>query len=785
MAIFTASVGISDIYNGSDAYTVYLTNEAEVVPASNDGTVSNGTLVTGNFKVLLGTIDVTTVASYSVVSASGSYDINTVTINVDGSYSVDVSGTALGASTNIILRATHIGTSFDLTLSITRSDASLNGSPSKTVRLSADRQTFNFANSASATISTDGDITLTVDKQNVTAQTVWTVENSKGAVPTASAFTATTGSDTATLTAASFGDNLGVGADDQVLFVRVTATADGLSDTITVHKVRQGDDIITSEAGGVTTITSSSGTSSTVSDGVAGVAGVRGNRQYTELVESVNAAVGGTPLASTNDIANPWQSPAVLSTTTDEGLKVSNWVKNNSIGSDGTLVFLDTVTVYSVGNQWSTTRFYNGTDWVIANEVIDGNLLVDGTISTQKIAAGAITADRITIDDNIEFTSNASGLVFNKTSLTDGTHGAFYGRGTNALGEPIAGFAVSSPTSSILFDSSGTFRLVGVDLYTGAPGTPTTYNNPGVSYYEVLAGTTELDITVIGAGGGGPNNAANAGYPYRLNGNPGGASTVQMYSGSNGSGSLLATYTASGGGGGPHGTLPIGNTGTGAAGEPSSKAPGGYGGPPNGAPGAGSSGSGGGSPGAYAAYYTNANSDNSVQQAVSLSGGYAGDTISITIVPSGTLSIKVTIGTGGTGGAAGSQYFGYWQGGASGGNGHASITDPSPNGDAIPIAQLNEAWFKTVPVWNSVAASATHSSSASTRAYFGSGAGWYNCKGGYFEDNSGGSTAGAPTFLYFSGTPSVVGYGTANYSPNNNAYLGTTYYRPSFKWFKL
>ena len=467
MAIFSASVGISDIFNGTDAYTVYLTNEAEVVPASNTGVVANGTTVTGNFKVLLGTSDVTAAATYTVVSASGSFNTSNVTVNSDGSYSVDVAGSVLGSSTNVILRATHASTPFDLTLSITRSDAATDGTAAKTVRVSADRQTFSFADSASATVSTDGDITVTVDKQNTSASTTWTVVNSKGAAPTASTYTATSGSNTATVTASAFGDNQGTGADDQVLFVKVTATADGLSDTITIYKIRQGDTLAVSTSGGTSTITSSNGSSSTVqsadtfktfivyraeltaviagtpsntgvvvnTDGsmgtqpsnwtlarptptasqtifsseatfkrtasvgnyaleqtwtaasaVSGVGGARGSRTFSIDVATLNAATSvGSALATSNDATNPWQNGSDLDATVTQGLRVADWVKNHSDGEDGTIVALDTVTVYHVANQWSATRYYTGSVWQTAAQVIDGNLLVQGSVAAQKL----------------------------------------------------------------------------------------------------------------------------------------------------------------------------------------------------------------------------------------------------------------------------------------------------------------------------------------------------------------------------------------------------------------
>ena len=106
-------------------------------------------------------------------------------------------------------------------------------------------------------------------------------------------------------------------------------------------------------------------------------------------VSAVNSATGGSALATSESASNPWQSAGSISATTAQGLKVSNWVKNNSAGFDGTLIPNDTVTVYHVANQWSSTRSYDGSgNWITVEEVIDGNLLVQGSISSTKLIIG-------------------------------------------------------------------------------------------------------------------------------------------------------------------------------------------------------------------------------------------------------------------------------------------------------------------------------------------------------------------------------------------------------------
>lgn len=62
-----------------------------------------------------------------------------------------------------------------------------------------------------------------------------------------------------------------------------------------------------------------------------------------------------------------------------------------------TKVVWDVVTLYNNTStpKFSMTRYWDGTVWVIFAEVIDGNLLVDGTILARHIRTGILTADMV------------------------------------------------------------------------------------------------------------------------------------------------------------------------------------------------------------------------------------------------------------------------------------------------------------------------------------------------------------------------------------------------------
>lgn len=65
-----------------------------------------------------------------------------------------------------------------------------------------------------------------------------------------------------------------------------------------------------------------------------------------------------------------------------------------TVTGSSTKVIGDTV-VISNGSSFSQTRYWGGSAWVSPGVVIDGNLLVNGTISGSKIGANEITADKI------------------------------------------------------------------------------------------------------------------------------------------------------------------------------------------------------------------------------------------------------------------------------------------------------------------------------------------------------------------------------------------------------
>ena len=64
----------------------------------------------------------------------------------------------------------------------------------------------------------------------------------------------------------------------------------------------------------------------------------------------------------------------------------------------GTPVFFDRVTEYNVSASYTETRYWNGSAWVAYTALINGNLIVDGSIiARDKLVARTISTDRLEI----------------------------------------------------------------------------------------------------------------------------------------------------------------------------------------------------------------------------------------------------------------------------------------------------------------------------------------------------------------------------------------------------
>lgn len=106
----------------------------------------------------------------------------------------------------------------------------------------------------------------------------------------------------------------------------------------------------------------------------------------------------------------------------------------------GIKVLNDRITLYNAAQGFAQTKYWSGSAWIAAAAVVDGNLIVTGTITGDKVAANTITADRIdsrglSIKDANGTVIFSSGIpqknILNSGTWTIGTSGTQTGFGEN------------------------------------------------------------------------------------------------------------------------------------------------------------------------------------------------------------------------------------------------------------------------------------------------------------------------------------------------------------------
>lgn len=80
------------------------------------------------------------------------------------------------------------------------------------------------------------------------------------------------------------------------------------------------------------------------------------------------------------------------------GTAWSDVTAENAIAAEGLSPVLgDVVTISNAGTGFSQTRFYDGANWVQVSQVIDGNLVVQGTMAADRLATGLVDSANIQI----------------------------------------------------------------------------------------------------------------------------------------------------------------------------------------------------------------------------------------------------------------------------------------------------------------------------------------------------------------------------------------------------
>lgn len=106
----------------------------------------------------------------------------------------------------------------------------------------------------------------------------------------------------------------------------------------------------------------------------------------------------------------------------------SDSTANTAVAAQGGAVINDLVVQYNNSAGFSQSRFWNGTAWVVVNAVVDGNLLVNGTVGAKSLTINSGTGNNLLADRNYADTSAwlvaSWGTLPTQATVTDGVSGS-------------------------------------------------------------------------------------------------------------------------------------------------------------------------------------------------------------------------------------------------------------------------------------------------------------------------------------------------------------------------
>jgi len=243
------------------------------------------------------------------------------------------------------------------------------------------------------------------------------------------------------------------------------------------------------------------------------------------------------------------------------------------------------------------------TSWVEQEAFLDGNLLVEGTVTADTVVAdgvdaaaiqaGAVKTANIDLDENLFIDNNGAGIIGGRDSATeyDSTTGGFYfGRELRSGG--ALGFEVSHTNVNASNEIEGIIHTDETGLMIFNPklkvkGNVTggfsefTTSNTTATATNLGSGDT-IDLVIVGGGGGGGYGKAD-GSSSSVFADSGTTTTLYIYDGDpNTTGVLQDTYNATGGAGGQSAHPGyLGKAGTAGAASPYNGGAGGAGGARN------------------------------------------------------------------------------------------------------------------------------------------------------------------------------------------------------------
>src|SRR6201993_586466 len=144
----------------------------------------------------------------------------------------------------------------------------------------------------------------------------------------------------------------------------------------------------------------------------------------TNFTFSAAGAAGANGAAGVNGANGARGSQTFYVTLSGSSSTWSDSLATSAASSNGGPIINDPVVESNSSVGFAQTRFWNGTSWVVVTQVLNGNLLVSGTVG-----AGALSANSVNTNNLVAQSITASKMV-----LADYTNLVFNGKGNSADG---------------------------------------------------------------------------------------------------------------------------------------------------------------------------------------------------------------------------------------------------------------------------------------------------------------------------------------------------------------
>lgn len=512
---YTDDISLTKVFETTDGISGWLTNESHTVPGDSAGNVTNYAGAGGTFKVYHGAVDVTLSCTFAIASGGNPASLTTAINATTGVYSV-TGGYPTGSDVATVTYEATYGSIvlqkvFSVTKARTGSDGvdggdGLNGSRTAILDM------YLWA-SAPPAIFPSGTSTYTWATGQFTAPATpnsWTLAPTTGSAGLnlyvarqiyvdsgTSATSNVTWAATSSFPISRAGD---AGADGtngyRTGFLEVYQWA-----ATTPTSYPSGTSTYTWATGAFTAPSTPNGWSVTPGTAVAGhtLYGIS-TRVVDNLTTATSVAtwsstlpypVGAAGTNGTNGAAGQRGSRTFYVTLSGSTATYSDALATSTASVSGGPVLNDTVTQSNNSVGFSQTKFWDGSNWLIVNAVVDGNLLVSGTVGATAIAAQTIEARHLKVNGGYGTSVWQDTNFADTTAWTIGSWGVFPTQGTTTTGVS-GGTTLRSPTGGAASAFGTRKRAVTVGrTYRVSVRVRRDATSNGVLYLRLNGGTAE------------------------------------------------------------------------------------------------------------------------------------------------------------------------------------------------------------------------------------------------------------------------------------------------------